>query len=134
MDAVLHILVVVDQFGTMSTGNLAANIYLIDSNKNAQSTNEGTNHLITKCKRGQRLYWTITGLDQGLPVHIEGFTGCVGLQGNSGVIVPVQKDMFFHQWEGQIPITAPTGKHAYSYVIRIGAMRYTYDPYLDIQP
>jgi len=59
----LRIIVVVDVVAALAAGTLDGAVWLVDSNKTAGSTNEGTRQLKTAVSKGDELIWTTMSLE-----------------------------------------------------------------------
>lgn len=82
----VSVLVIVDAMGALSTQNLGANVYMVDTNKYLGSGAEGQAELVTTLPAGARVYWSIVPVDPFTNVTIFNFTGQAITQGQ---IAPV---------------------------------------------
>jgi len=73
---------IVDCVGSLATGTLHENLYLLDSNRAGGSTGQGTPALRTRVSRGDRLLWTVITLE------CEAFAAIEDIRIDTGVCRP----------------------------------------------
>ncbi|KAF0814287.1 hypothetical protein IGB42_01188 [Andreprevotia sp. IGB-42] len=59
----ISIVAVVDVVGALANDTLTGNLYLLDNNKSNGSTDEGTDVLKTRVKKGDQLVWVVQTLE-----------------------------------------------------------------------
>ncbi len=124
----VDVLIVVDAEGALASGDLGANVYLIDSNKHVGSGNEGQQELMTVCKDGQVINWRITGVSPSSDVVITQYTGQMI---NDKVCVPIPvTSVDGPYWQGRVEAQGTKGNQQYSVVVSIDGRAMTFDPYL----
>ncbi|MFK4070779.1 hypothetical protein [Streptomyces sp. NPDC029674] len=67
----ISITAVVDCVGALAAGNMDGHLYMYDTNRVGGSTGFGTEELLTKVKRGDRLLWNCLALECEAYVSIE---------------------------------------------------------------
>ena len=71
----VNVVVAVNVAQAVATGNLGANVYMVDTNAYMGSGGEGTAELWTKCSNGDTIVWTVISIDPNEKVSIVGFSG-----------------------------------------------------------
>ncbi|MEO1088240.1 MAG: hypothetical protein AAFY88_28755 [Acidobacteriota bacterium] len=126
----IDILMAVDVEGALSSGNLGANIYMVDSTGYAGAGNEGTDELITIAANGDTLKWTVAPIQPSGVVSIAGFSGsAVPTQIN-----PVQDPLSPAVWEAEFKTTAGAGTQ-YQYTCTLAfehGKELSFDPFLKV--
>ncbi len=129
----INVLIVVDVEGALASGDLGANVYLVDTNKHFSSGSEGQQELITACTDGQVVIWSVTPVDPGTDATIVAFSGqmiaqnvCVPVKstepGGGGVI-----------WSGRVETQGVAAAYQYSCVLSFDGNQMTFDPYLNVK-
>lgn len=127
----LAIVVTVDQQGALASGQLAGNIYLIDNNKHAGSTGEGTEDLVTHIEGSQIMNWLVLGLDlQGPAVTLENVCGEAV---EKGIMVPQQFESpelgagLGLWWGATVDSSEKEQSYSYTLKFKIGDKPMSYD-------
>lgn len=127
----INILIVVDAEGALASGNLGDNVYLIDSAKHFGSGSEGQQELVTSCRDGQILIWSVTPVDPGTDVEIAGFTGQMIDQ---RVCTPAQSTLPGGDvvWSARVETQGATAQYQYSCTLTFDGKAMNFDPYLNV--
>ena len=128
--ATVNVLMMVDVEGALSSGNLNANIYLVDTNKYLGSGSEGQTELVTKLNTGDTIVWSVAPIDPGLDVSIASFSG-VAI--NDKYISPVQDPLSPAVWESLFQPPGGSAGQSYQYNATLemnNTKQMTFDPYL----
>jgi len=127
----INVLIVVDALGATTSGNLGANVYMIDTNKHDGSGNEGQDELYTACKSssqgGDTIVWAIAPVDPGSDVSIAGFTGTM-ISGK--YLLPEEYPN--GSWSGALVPNLGSENIQYSVTISIDGKQYSFDPFLKV--
>ena len=83
----LAIVIAIDVPAVLKANSFEGNAYMIDSNKNGGSKNEGTDKLVTAVEGTQILNWLIIDVSLSLGASI---VNIIGKAVDKGVMVPVQ--------------------------------------------
>ena len=128
----INVLIVVDVEGALSSGDLGANVYLIDSNKHFGSGSEGQAELITACQDGQILIWSVTPVNPGDDAEITGFTGQMVSQ---NICAPQQSTLPTGDviWSGRVESQGATAQYQYSCTLSFDGKNMTFDPFLNVK-
>lgn len=128
----INVLIVVDVVGALASGDLGANVYLIDSNKYCGSGNEGQQELVTACIDGQVINWSVASVDPGTDAELVGFTGqmvnqkiCVPQQ-----ITPVSGETY---WAGRVESQGTVAQYQYSCTLSFDGKSMTFDPFINVK-
>lgn len=130
----IDVLIVVDVEGALSTGptgGLPNNVYLIDTNKDKGSSGEGQTELLTVCKEGQYINWSVTGISPKDAVQINRFTGNMVSSGICRPKLVASPSGTF--WQGQVEARDSKGTVQYSVELNLEGSILNFDPYLYIQ-
>lgn len=128
--ATVDVLIAVDVEGALSSGNLGANTYMVDTNKYMGSGNEGTDELKTTLVIGDTIVWTVAPIDPGTSVAINSFSGTAV---SDKYINPVQDPLAPTSWESkfQPPGGTPSGTtYQYTMTLAFEGKNMTFDPFL----
>lgn len=128
--AEIDILMAVDVEGALSSGNLGANIFMVDTTGYAGAGNEGTDELITIASNGDTIKWTVAPIQPSGVVSIQGFSG----QAVPTNINPVPDPLSPQAWEAEFKTTASTGTQ-YQYTCTLEfehGKTLTFDPFLKV--
>ncbi len=128
----INVLIIVDVEGALASGDLGANVYLVDTNKYFGSGSEGQEELVTACNDGQVIIWSVAPVDPGTDAAIVGYTGemvdkhvCVPtkstLPGGTEVI-----------WSARVETQGVSAKYQYSCVLSFDGRQMTFDPFLNV--
>jgi hypothetical protein len=128
----INVLIVVDVEGALSSGNLGANVYLVDTNKYFHSGSEGQEELVTACNDGQIVIWSVTPVNPGNDAQITGFTGQII---TDNVCNPKQTELpgGAQIWSGRVETQGKTAKYQYSCTLSFDGKNMTFDPYLNVK-
>ena len=119
---------VVDTLGALASGNLTANIYLVDTNKYVGSGNEGQAELKTVCQDGQIINWRVAAINPGNDVEIVSFSGQMVTQ---HICNPVKQGLTGEEyWEGRVEVQGQAKTVQYNATLSIDGRAMTFDPYL----
>jgi len=130
--ATVNILMMVDAEGALSSGNLSANIYLVDTNKYLGSGNEGETELITKLNNGDTIVWSVASINPGSNVTIQSFSG-VAIADK--YINPVQDPLSAGVWESKFQPPGGSAGQTYQYNATLlfnNKKALAFDPYLTV--
>lgn len=128
--ATVNVLIAVDVEGALSSDNLGANTYMVDTNKYAGSGAEGTSELKTKLGIGDVLVWTVASIDPGNNVSIVSFSGTAV---TDGYINPVQDPLSPQSFESRFqPPGGTASGTAFDYTMTLSfeGKTMTFDPFL----
>ncbi|WP_299770208.1 hypothetical protein [uncultured Tateyamaria sp.] len=128
--ATVNVLIAVDVEGALSSGNLGANTYIVDTNKYMGSGREGTDELQTKLAIGDTIVWSVAPIDPGTSVEINSFSGTAV---SDKYISPVQDPLTPTSWESkfQPPGGTPSGtSYQYTMTLSFEGKNMTFDPFL----
>lgn len=127
----IDILIIVDTLGALSSGDLGANVYLVDTNKYFGSGHEGQEELQTACVNGQIINWRVTAISPSNDVNITNFTGQMITE---KICVPekegLAQDVY---WSGEVQTQGATGNYQYSVVLTFDGRSMTFDPFLIVK-
>lgn len=126
----VNVLIVVDVLAAATSGNLGANVYLVDTNKHIGSGAEGQAELVTVLSSGNNIEWSVAPIDPGTDVVIAGFEG-QAINGNN--IKPVKNND--GSWGSTFSATGGSGTQ-YQYSVSLsfdGATPQSFDPFLKIK-
>ncbi len=132
--ATVNVLMAVDVEGALSSNNLGANVYMVDTNKYAGSGAEGTSELRTKLNIGDIIVWTVAPIDPATNVEISSFSGTAV---TDKYIIPVQDPLSHLSFESffQPPGGTPSDT-SFQYSITLsfeGNKEMTFDPFLIVE-
>jgi hypothetical protein len=129
---VINVLIVVDVEGALASGDLGANVYLIDTNKYFGSGSEGQEELVTSCKDGQTIVWSIASVNPGDDAEIAGFSGQAV---TSRVCNPKQTTLPTGDvvWSGRVESQGATARYQYTCTLSFDGKAMTFDPFLDVK-
>ncbi|WP_296420316.1 hypothetical protein [Pseudooctadecabacter sp.] len=128
----VNILMMVDTEGALASGNLGANIYLVDTNKHLGSNREGQDELITNLHIGDTVVWSVASIDPGQDVTIAGFEGVAV---SDGIVAPVQSPLSAGVWEAKFNAPGGSTGQSYQYTATLtfnGEKSLTFDPFLTV--
>ena len=127
----VNVLVVVDVEGALSSGDLGANVYLIDTNKYFGSGSEGQEELVTSCLDGQIIVWSVASVNPGDDAEITGFTGQIIDQ---KICVPKQSTLVTGEtvWSGRVESQGAVQQYQYSCTMSFDGKALTFDPFLNV--
>lgn len=128
----INVLIVVDVEGAITSGDLDANVYLIDTSKYAGSGNEGQDELYTACvsnpQGGSPIAWSVAPIDPSTTVKINSFTGAMIA---SHALVPQRYPD--GSWQGTLQSNLPVENIQYSVVLNFeNGKKMTFDPFLKV--
>jgi hypothetical protein len=127
----VSVLIVVDAFNALATGNLQENVYLVDTNKYFGSGNEGQAELQTACADGQIINWRITPVAPDTNAVLTGFTGQIITE---SICNPVQQGLVGDEyWSSRVETQGKTGTYQYSAKVTIDGREMTFDPFLVVK-
>lgn len=126
----LNILIIVDTLGAATSGDLGANVYLVDTNSFAGSTGEGGPELMSVVYPGQAVTWALFPVDPNASVSIYGFSGemidaKVCLAAATG---PANSPF----WAGMVNPYATIAEYQYSCTRTIDNKQYSWDPFPNV--
>jgi len=128
--ASVNVLIAVDVEGALSSNDLGANVYMVDSNKYLGSGGEGTSELKTKLNIGDIIMWKVAAIDPGTSVQIDSFSGQAV---EKKYIAPVQMPLSLQCFETrfQAPGGTPVNT-SFQYTISLSfeGKVMTFDPFL----
>lgn len=131
--ATVNVLVAVDVEGALSSGNLGANVYMVDTNKYAGSGAEGTDELQTKLNIGDTIVWSVAPIDPGTNADISGFAGTAV---SDKYINPVQDPLSAQAYESKFQPpggTASGTSFQYTLSLSFEGKVMTFDPFLIVK-
>ncbi len=128
----INVLMVVDVEGALASGNLTANIYLIDTNKYFGSGSEGQAELVTTCKDGQIIIWSVVPVNPGNDVHITSFEGEIITK---NICKPRETELPGGEqvWSGRVESQGATARYQYNCTLSFDGKNMTFDPYLNVK-
>ncbi len=112
----IDVLLAVDVEGALSSGNLGANIYMIDTNGYAGSGAEGQDELVTTVGNGQTIVWSVTPVDPATNAAIVGFSGQAVPTNINPTQLPVQ---WGAPWQASTFIPGGTSGTEYQYTMTL---------------
>lgn len=126
----IDVLIVTDALAAVASGDLGANVYLIDTNKNFGSGSEGQEELVTRCYDGQIITWRVEAVSPSSDVAIAGFTGQII---TDNIVNPskqgIEGDIY---WEGRVESQGNSATYQYSVTLSIDGKSMSFDPFLDV--
>jgi hypothetical protein len=127
----INVLIIVDVEGALSSGDLGSNVYLVDTNKYFGSGSEGQEELVTACKDGQIVIWSVTPVDPGNDAEITGFSGGIITQ---NICNPQQTTLpgGAQIWSGRVETQGKTAKYQYTCTLSFDGKNMTFDPFLNV--
>ncbi|NQV26838.1 MAG: hypothetical protein HQ518_21010 [Rhodopirellula sp.] len=131
--ASVNVLVAVDVEGALTSGNLEANTYMVDTNKYAGSGFEGTAELMTTLGTGDVIIWSVAPIDPGTNIKITGFSGQAV---TDNYINPVPDPLSAGVWESRFQPPGGAGSGAtYQYTLSFSleGKAMTFDPFLVVK-
>ncbi|WP_122412940.1 alpha-pore-forming tripartite toxin MakABE regulator [Pseudomonas viridiflava] len=128
----VNVLVVVDVEGALASGDLGSNVYLVDTNKFFGSYGEGQEELVTSCKDGQIVTWSVTPINSGDDAEITGFNGQIINQKicQPQPITPVPG---VQAWSGRVESQGATGSYQYTCTLSFDGREMSFDPFLQVK-
>lgn len=129
----VNVLVAVDVEGALSTGDLGANVYMVDTNKYAGSGSEGTSELKTVLNIGDTIAWSVAPIDPGTNATIQGFSGTAV---TDGVINPVQDPLSAQSYLSKFqPAGGTASGTSFQYTLSLSfeGKVMTFDPFLIVK-
>ena len=132
MASEINVLIIVDVEGALASGDLGANVYLVDTNKFFGSGSEGQQELVTSCLDGQIIIWSVAPVNPGDDAEITGFTGQMV---NSKICTPKQSTLVTGQavWSGRVESQGVAAQYQYSCVLSFDGKNMTFDPFLNVK-
>lgn len=131
--ATVNVLLAVDVQAALSSGNLSANVYMVDTNHYLGSYQEGTDELVTTLNIGDTIVWSVAPIDPGTNVAINGFSGVAY---RDKIIQPVKNPIDPQSWEArfQAPGSANAGtQYQYSISLSFEGKIMGFDPFLQVK-
>ena len=131
--ATVYVLTAVDVEGALSSGNLGANVYMVDTNKYAGSGAEGTSELKTKLNIGDIIVWTVAPVDSGTNAEINSFSGTAVAE---KYINPVQDPLSPQSFESRFqPPGGTVADTSFQYTMSLSfeGKVMTFDPFLIVK-
>lgn len=131
--ATVNVLTAVDVEGALTSNNLGANVYMVDTNKYAGSGAEGTSELQTKLNIGDTIVWTVAPIDPGTNVTISSFSGAAV---TNKQISPVQDPLSPKSFESLFePAGGTPSNTSYQYTMTLSfeGKEMTFDPFLIVE-
>lgn len=128
--AEVNVLVAVDVEGALSSGDLGANCYMVDTNKYAGSGAEGTDELKTKLNIGDVIVWKVTPIAPSTNVAISSFSGQAV---TDKYISPVQNPLSPQSFEAKFePPGGAAAGTSYQYTLSLSfeGKVLSFDPFL----
>jgi len=125
------ILVVVNVAKAQRENSLNGNLWMVDTNRNNMSQNEGSSELVTACSPGDKLVWTVTPIDADLNVSITNFRGTAV---TSGIVTPRQDS---DDWSSHVNGVTHSNWHGlgqYTMTLSVNGTSLTFDPFIDSSP
>lgn len=107
---------VADVAQSLADNALENNLYWFDNSSLLGSKNQGTDHLITVLRRGDRLMWLTSGLQVETDISIAGITGPAAAIANP---VAGQFALGISMWTGKIADQAASGLYAYNIALQV---------------
>jgi hypothetical protein len=128
----INVLIVVDVEGALASGSLGSNVYLIDTNKFFGSYGEGQQELVTSCKDGQIIVWSLASINPGDEADITGFTGQMIDQ---KICLPKQTTLVTGEtvWSARVESQGATAQYQYSCTLSFDGKAMTFDPFLNVK-
>jgi len=128
----INVLMVVDVEGALASGNLTANIYLIDTNKYFGSGSEGQAELVTTCKDGEIIIWSVVPVNPGNDVQIISFEGEIITK---NICKPRKTELpgGAQVWSGRVESQGATAKYQYNCTLSFDGKSMTFDPFLNVK-
>jgi hypothetical protein len=128
----INVLIVVDVESALASGDLGANVYLIDTNKYFGSGQEGQQELITSCLDGQVIVWSVASINPGDDAQITGFTGQMISQ---EICVPKQSTLVTGEtvWAGRVQSRGASAQYQYSCTLSFDGKQMTFDPFINVK-
>ena len=115
----IQIVTMVDVIGALATRSLEGRLYMVDSNKEGGSQQEGTGALKTCAAEGDGLLWTVR------PIDPESFAAISGVDIPKEYCEPEKKyypDSDIAYWEGKVKQNL-SGEVAYSITLELGTTK-----------
>jgi hypothetical protein len=112
---VITIIGIVDVAQALADNSLTNNIYWFDNNTVEGSLYQGTDHLSTAIKNGNRVQWVLSGLQVETTADIESIYGSVVNIANP-VSLPIAPGISF--WSGQI-VAGASGLYQYGVTLKV---------------
>ncbi|WP_035236751.1 alpha-pore-forming tripartite toxin MakABE regulator [Desulfobacter vibrioformis] len=131
--ATVNVLCAVDVEGALTSNNLGANVYMVDTNKYAGSGAEGTAELKTTLNIDDIIVWTVAPIDPGTNVEIQSFSGTAV---SDGYINPVQDPLSPQSFESRFEApggTASGSSFQYTMSLSFEGKVMTFDPFLTVK-
>lgn len=126
----INISILVDAESALSSGSLKSNVYLVDTNKNIGSWQQGTSELNTVCQDGQAISWWATPINPGNTVMISGFAGAMV---SSKTCVPQPNTMAgSNAWGGQAQTRGSVGSFPYTLTLDLGGKTMSFSATLKV--
>lgn len=128
----VNVLIVVDVEGALASGDLGSNVYLIDTNKHFGSYSEGQQELVTYCRDGQVIVWSIASVNPGDEAEIAGFTGQMVDQ---RVCIPKASTLVTGEtvWAGRVESQGQSAQFQYSCTLSFDGRAMNFDPFLNVK-
>jgi hypothetical protein len=125
------ILVVVNVAKAQRENSLSGNLWMVDTNRNNMSQNEGSNELVTACSPGSKLVWTVTPIDADLNVSITGFSGSAV---TGGILTPRQDSDGWSSHVNGVTHSNYRTSGQYTMTLSVNGTSLTFDPFIDSSP
>lgn len=128
----INVLIIVDVEGALASGDLGANVYLVDTNKYFGSGSEGQEELVTACTDGQVVIWSVAPVDPGTDATIVQFTGQMV---DDRVCIPVKSTVPGGGaviWSARVETQGVSQTYQYSCVLSFDGKQMTFDPFLKV--
>lgn len=127
----VNVLIVVDVEGALASNDLGSNVYMIDTNKHFGSGSEGQEELVTACKDGQILVWSVAAVNSGNNAEIAGFKGTIIDQ---KICQPKQSTPVTGMtvWAGRVESQGTSNTYQYSCTLSFDGKAMDFDPYLKV--
>lgn len=128
----VDVLMMVDVQSALASGNLGNSIYMVDTNRDMGTYQEGGHELTTVLEIGSHIVWSVTPINPGTTIAINGFTGPAV---DAGIIHPVE-DPTHHSYKAQFqpPGGAASGtRYQYSVELDFQGKTMTCDAFLQIE-
>lgn len=127
----VDVLIVVDTLGALSSGDLGANVYLIDTNKYVGSGNEGQKELRTACKDGQIIKWRVSPVSPDNNAEINEFKGQIITENICNPVKQgIEGDVY---WEGRVETHGKSATYQYTVQLTIDGRAMNFDPFLVVK-
>ncbi|MBK8257150.1 MAG: hypothetical protein IPK82_31320 [Polyangiaceae bacterium] len=124
--ATVNILVAVNVTQAIATGNLGANVFMMDTNGYMGSGGEGTSELKTSCYNGDTLVWSVVPIDPNDQVSITSFSG----QAIPSMVNPAQYPQFNGTvWGGRVNQAGTNVQYTMSLLLA-GSVHLSFDPFI----